>query len=428
MIIHVVGPGETICSIAAQYQVEPGLLAAANGVAGDGRLAVGQALAVEKVRLFHVVLPGDTLWSISRKYDVSLRTLYRNNYWLYGNPDIFPGQVLVISYQGADRPRTFTTSYAYPFILARLLSATLPYMTAMAPFTYGLDKDGDLRPLDDQRLLAETVRLGAAPLMHLSNLTEDDEFSPERSALVLFNSEKQADLIAQILSTMERKGYRGLDVDFENLTAEQRVPYAAFLRALRSRLQPMGYPLMAAVAPKTSDDQPGLLYEGHGYPELGEAVDYLLLMTYEWGYAAGPPMAVAPLPQVRQVLDYAVTAVPREKLLLGIPNYGYNWPIPYRQGVTRAVSLSNQEAISLAVENGAVIQYDEKVQSPWFQYTDRDGQRREVWFEDARSLEAKLDLVKEYGLAGCGFWNLMRPWPQGWTVLNGMFTVEDPSW
>ena len=236
MIIHVVGPGETICSIAAQYQVEPGLLAAANGVAGDGRLAVGQALAVEKVRLFHVVLPGDTLWSISRKYDVSLRTLYRNNYWLYGNPDIFPGQVLVISYQGADRPRTFTTSYAYPFILARLLSATLPYMTAMAPFTYGLDKDGDLRPLDDQRLLAETVRLGAAPLMHLSNLTEDDEFSPERSAQVLFNSEKQADLIAQILSTMERKGYRGLDVDFENLTAEQRVPYAAFLRALRSRL------------------------------------------------------------------------------------------------------------------------------------------------------------------------------------------------
>ena len=227
---------------------------------------------------------------------------------------------------------------------------------------------------------------------------------------------------------MERKGYRGLDVDFENLTAEQRVPYAAFLRALRSRLQPMGYPLMAAVAPKTSDDQPGLLYEGHGYPELGEAVDYLLLMTYEWGYAAGPPMAVAPLPQVRQVLDYAVTAVPREKLLLGIPNYGYNWPVPYRQGVTRAVSLSNQEAISLAVENGAVIQYDEKVQSPWFQYTDRDGQRREVWFEDARSLEAKLDLVKEYGLAGCGFWNLMRPWPQGWTVLNGLFTVEDPSW
>ena len=428
MLIHVVQPGETLCAIAGQYRVDPGLLAASNGVAEDGRLAVGQALVIQKVRTFHIVLPGDTLWSVSRKYDISLRALYRNNYWLYGNPDIWPGQVLVISYQEEDRPPIFTTSYAYPFILARILSATLPYMTAMAPFTYGLDKDGDLRPLDDQRLLEETVRLGTAPLMHLSNLTEDDEFSPERSAQVLFNTEKQSALIAQVLSTMERKGYRGLDVDFEYLPAEQRVPYASFLHTLHNRLQPMGYPLMAAVAPKVSDDQPGQLYEGHGYPELGDAVDYLLLMTYEWGYAAGPPMAVAPLPSVCQVLDYAVTAVPKEKLLLGIPNYGYNWPIPYQQGVTRAVSLSNQEAVALAVEHGAEIHYDEKVQSHWFRYTDQDGQQREVWFEDARSLTAKLNLVREYGLAGCGVWNLMRPWPQGWTVLNGMFTVEDPSW
>lgn len=428
MLIHVVRSGDTLCSVAAQYRVDPGLLAAANGVAGDGRLAVGQALAIQKVRTFHIVMPGDTLWSVARKYDVSLRTLYRNNYWLYGNPDIWPGQVLVISYQEDDRPTTFTTSYAYPFILARLLSATLPYMTAMAPFTYGLDKDGDLRPLDDQRLLEETVRLGTAPLMHLSNLTEDDEFSAERSAKVLFNTEQQTALIAQILSTMERKGYRGLDVDFEYLPAEQRVPYASFLHTLHNRLQPMGYPLMAAVAPKVSDDQPGQLYEGHGYPELGDAVDYLLLMTYEWGYSAGAPMAIAPLPNVRQVLDYAVTVVPREKLLLGIPNYGYNWPIPYQQGITKAVSLSNQEAVSLAVENNVEIQYDEKVQSPWFQYTDRDGQKREVWFEDARSLKAKLDLVKEYDIGGCGFWNLMRPWPQGWTVLNSEFTVSDPTW
>ena len=139
-------------------------------------------------------------------------------------------------------------------------------------------------------------------------------------------------------------------------------------------------------------------------------------------------MAVAPLPQVRQVLDYAVTAAPREKILLGIPNYGYNWPISFEQGVTRAQSLSNQEAVALAIEHGAEIQYDEEAQSPWFRYTDQSGQQREVWFEDARSLLAKLDLITEYQLRGCGFWNLMRPWPQGWATLNGRFHVEDSTW
>lgn len=428
MIIHVTAPGETVRSIAARYLVDPGLLAAANGVPGDGALAQGQALVIQRAAVYHVVLPGDTLAAIARRYGVTVRSLYRNNYWLCGQPDLLPGQVLVVRWQGEDRPPLLTTGYAYPFIPERLLDATLPYMTALAPFTYGLDGEGSLRPLDDGRLLTAAAELGTAPLLHLSNLTEDDVFSPERSALVLLDSRRQTRLIAQVLSTLERLGYRGVDVDFENLPAAQRKPYAAFLETLHNRLRPMGCPLVAAVAPKTRDDQPGRLYEGHGYPELGAAVDYLLLMTYEWGYAEGPPMAVAPLPQVRQVLDYAVTAVPREKLLLGIPNYGYDWPLPYRQGSTRAVSLSNQAAVALARERGAAIRYDEKVQSPWFSYTDGEGQEREVWFEDARSLAAKLRLVREYGLAGCGVWNLDRPWPQGWTTLNALFTPEDPSW
>ena len=146
--------------------------------------------------------------------------------------------------------------------------------------------------------------------------------------------------------------------------------------------------------------------------------------SYEWGYSYSPPMAVAPLPNVRAVLDYAVTEIPAEKLLLGVPNYGYDWPLPYRQGETRAESLSNQEAIRRAIRYGAEIQFDESAQAPWYRYTGEDGTLHEVWFEDARSQAAKLRLVAEYGFLGAGYWNIMRPFRQTWLVLSSLFDID----
>ena len=145
---------------------------------------------------------------------------------------------------------------------------------------------------------------------------------------------------------------------------------------------------------------------------------------YEWGYTYGPPMAVAPLPNVRAVLDYAVTEIPAEKIFLGVPNYGYDWPLPFIQGETRAQSISNQRAIELAVQYGVPIQYDETAQSPFFHYTDAGGAAHEVWFEDARSMDTKLRLIAEYGFRGAGFWNLMRPFSQVWLVLDSLYDVE----
>ena len=149
-----------------------------------------------------------------------------------------------------------------------------------------------------------------------------------------------------------------------------------------------------------------------------------ILHSYEWGYTYGPPMAVAPIPNVRAVLDYAVTEIPPEKIFLGVPNYGYDWPLPFVQGVTRAQSISNQRAIELAVEHRIAIQYDETAQSPFFHYTDENGTVHEVWFEDARSMAAKLELIAEYGLRGAGFWNLMRPFSQTWLTLDSLYDIE----
>ena len=425
MIIHVVTSGETVYSIARRYGVDPVRLAADNGVPASGALAVGQALAVRFPRQVYAVRAGDTLYTVARDFGLTVRQLFRRNYQLGGQPGLTAGQVLVIDYQGEKLGGITTNGYAYPYVSRAVLDPSLPYMSCLTPFTYGLTAQGGLLPLEDGALLAAGRELGCVPLLHLSSMTEDGQFSNQRSGMVLSDPAMQQALIQEVTATVDRRGYRGVDVDFEFVLPEQRQAYVDFVAALRTAMAPRGYPVLVALAPKTYAGQPGLLYEAHDYAGLGAAADFVLLMTYEWGYTYGPPMAVAPLPNVRAVLDYAVTEIPAAKIFLGIPNYGYDWPLPFRQGETRAQSISNQEAVEIAVRQGAEIQYDQEAQTPFFYYTGADGREHVVWFEDARSMEAKLRLVAEYGFLGAGYWNLMRPFPQGWTVLDSLYEVAD---
>lgn len=424
MMIHVVRSGETVASIAAYYGVDPARLAADNAVPSGGALAVGQTLVVRFPRQVHAVRPGDTLSSIANVYGVTVRQLWRNNWQLGGGTALVPGQDLVVSYFDQKLGAAAFNGYAYPYIDNGLLAAQLPYLTYLAPFTYGLTASGGLLPLEDDAMLSAARQRGVQPVMHLSTLTGSGQFDVRLAELVLTDAPLQGQLVEEVLRTLLQKGYGGLDVDFEYLPGYLAQAYADFLARLQRLLHAQGRFLWAALAPKTSATQPGLLYEGHDYAAVSAAVDSVLLMTYEWGYTAGPPMAVAPLPNVRAVLDYAVTEIPAEKIFLGVPNYGYDWPLPFVQGVTRAQSISNQRAIELAVEHSIAIQYDETAQSPFFHYTDAGGIVHEVWFEDARSMAAKLRLIAEYGFRGAGFWNLMRPFSQTWLVLDSLYDVD----
>ena len=364
MLIHVVRPGETLYAIARDYGVPLSQLLQDNQPPDPERLAVGQTLVVRFPALSHTVRPGETLSSIAGEYGVSVRTLQRNNPVLGGGTEIYPGQTLVISYEQQPQATLSVNAYAYPFIDSALLRSTLPFLTFLTPFTYGITPSGGLVELDDGALLAAAAQAGTAPLMHLSTLTEEGGFSNELASLVLNDMAVQRTLIDNLVNTLISKGYAGLDVDFEFISAQDADAYAAFIAALARTLNPMGMPVIVALAPKTSAGQPGLLYEGHNYAALGAAANEVLLMTYEWGYTYGPPMAVAPLPNVRTVVEYALTEIPAEKIWLGIPNYGYDWPLPFVAGQSRATSLSSQRAIELALRYNVEIQYDERAPVP----------------------------------------------------------------
>lgn len=283
MIIHVVRPGETVDSIAAGYGVAPKQLAADNALPPDYALAVGQTLVVRFPQAVHVVTAGETLTSIAAQYGTTVRQLWRNNWALGGGEALAAGQLLVVSYFGEKIGEGVFNGYAYPFISQELLAAQLPYLSTMAPFTYGITGSGGLLPLEDEAMLSAARARGTKPVMHLSTLTEAGQFDTSRAETILTDYEAQGQLAAEVLQTVLRKDFAGLDVDFEYLPGQLAGAYAAFLGRLRQLLSAQGRFLWAALAPKTNNRQRGLLYEGHDYAAVAAAVDGVLLMTYECG-------------------------------------------------------------------------------------------------------------------------------------------------
>jgi spore germination protein len=420
MLIHTVKQGNTLESIAKMHDVPLFVLNALNSPPAP-ELVVGQTIVVRRPLRLYTVQAGEILSDIAVKTSTDIYLLMRNNPQIVGR-ELYSGESLVIRYD--DEKQTgravLINAYAYPYTDRSLIIKALPYLTMLTIFTYGFSEDGELISPDDDELIALAYSYGVKPVMLLSTLTSDGSFSNEL-ADVLLNSEYLQDILIQkIIANMQSKGYYALDIDFEYVPQRDKEAYAAFVKRLTEQLNKAGFLSLVALAPKTSSSQSGLLYEAHDYFALGRAANLALTMTYEWGYTYGPPMAVAPINKVNEVLSYAVTEIPPQKLLMGIPLYGYDWKIPYEKGVSKATSISPQQAIVIAYENGAEILYNEASQAPYFRY---GGDTHEVWFEDAKSIQAKLALLDRYSLAGIGYWNLARDFPQNWAVLNALHNI-----
>lgn len=370
--------------------------------------------------MIYVVRPGDTLCAIASRTGVPVWKIVYDNQLVNQN-EITPGQALLIlqpEEQGEMRGDMYVTGYAYPFVEPYILAQAFPALNELLVFSYGFTFEGELipPPQDDVWMIEAAWEAGIEPLLVLTPFT-GGAFNNQLVKVLVENEEIQWRVISSLLETVRAKGYFGVDVDFEYVLPQNRIAYAEFVGRLREVMNEAGYKVSVALVPKTAPDQPGLLYEGVDYALLGANADTVLLMTYEWGYTYSEPMAVAPLNKVRQVVEYALTEIPKEKILMGIPNYGYDWPLPYEKGITKARVIGNVEAVRIAADNGAPIEYDEVAQSPHFTYT-RDKTAHEVWFEDVRSIEAKLNLAREYELLGVGYWNLMRPFRANWLLLE----------
>jgi spore germination protein len=425
MQIHVVQPGQTLYGLSQAYNVPVEVIAEANELAAQNTLVVGQAVVIPIVGSYYWVQSGDSLYTISRRFGVPVSTLAGVNR-IQLNQALPIGLRLYIPPKPKRRvesnayvePRGTTVAPA----LVESVRRTVPYLTYLAPFSYRIQRDGTLAgpPLDNFGELAAAERVTL--MMVVTNL-ENDQFSAELGRIILNDEQVQIALLNNIVRTARANNFRDIHFDLEFLRPEDREAYNRFLRRASERLHQEGFLMSTALAPKTSATQQGAWYEAHDYEAHGRYADFVVIMTYEWGYSGGPPMPVSPIGPVRRVLEYALTEMPASKVMMGQNLYGYDWTLPYVAGGAYARALSPQAAIDLARRTNSAILYDAAAQAPHFTYTDEQGRTHEVWFEDSRSIQAKFNLLKELGLRGISYWKLGLSFPQNWLLLADNFNV-----
>ena len=420
--IHVVKANETIYSIASEYGISTERLISDNGLFGLNSLVTGQSLIILSPSITHTVKIGETIYSVARDYGISASKLVRNNPSLIFNPNLFEGEEITIAFDNQTNRKISTYGFVYPFISPEILAVQSIYSTSVAIFSYGFNTNGTLITTKDINSLEILKQYNSIPIMVLSSITEEGMFEIEKTSILFNDISVQNTLINNMIYEMREKGFKGIDIDFEFINPEDRDAFSAFVRNVTEKMNAEGFTVNVDLAPKTSAEQRGSLYEGHDYRALGMAANTVMLMTYEWGYTYSPPMAVAPVNKVREVVEYAISEIDNNKIYMGIPNYGYDWTLPYEKGISKAKVIGNEEAIRIAHRYSSTINFDDTAQTPYFTYTD-SGTEHEVWFEDARSIIAKYNIIDEFSLLGGGYWNLMRPFMQNWSYVNSNYDI-----
>lgn len=373
----------------------------------------------------YIVRPGDSLSAIARSYHTSPELLVRRNQ--LGDPRrLCPGLSLVLEGKGGSVPSAAELCAALsPQAQPELVETLLPGLSWLCVQGSLLTARGGLTLPRQEELLRRAHRHQALPLLTVSNLGQGG-FSPALANKLLRQKEAARALTDNILNALESQGYRGIDLNFQYLYPFDREPYSDFARCLGEALHAAGYYFFCSLAPKTQATADSPLCAGQDYAALGAAADRLILLAHGWGGAYTAPQAIAPLDRVTAALEYACGLIPGGKLLLSLSWGGCSWVLPWRQG-DAARPMSATLAVDTAVSAGAEIRYDAVAQAPFFLCPCAGGKRRIIWYEDSRSLMARLELALDRGLAGVSLWPQDRLYRPGLHMLQSRCTGEKIS-
>ncbi|WP_162606154.1 glycosyl hydrolase family 18 protein [Jiangella asiatica] len=286
-------------------------------------------------------------------------------------------------------------------------------LTSVSPVWYTPTDAGGLTrnqesETDDVRDQAWALGLEVIP--SISNF-RDDQWDGALVHELVADPRRRAGHVQAIVDTVHANSWDGIDVDYEALAPQDYEAFGVFLHELADALHDQGRRLTAALPAATTDDPPGL---ARLYELAGAAVDEVRVMAYDHAWAGSEPGPIAPVGWVDDVVRFAVRHIPEDRVILGLAAHGYDWGAAGDDG---ARSVMFADAMAVAERHDSVVQWDTDAQVPWFTYPGAQNEHA-VWFEDAPSLAAKLDVATEHDLGGVFVWRLGGEDPTLWRVLG----------
>lgn len=421
MVIHVVQQGETLESIADYYGIPVTRLRVDNGLRENQGLVIGQSIVIAVPEVVYTVKDGDTLTKIAEVFQVSVMQLLQNNPFLADREYIYPGEEIVISYP--HRGSVTIHGNTNPNIDSGILRKTLPYLTYLSILNYTATKEGEIITyFDDTQVVEIAKEYGVMPLLLLTTLTIRGEANIGIEYDLLLNSNYQNRYIDNLLVIIKQKGYQGVNISFQYINVSNIYWYNTFFKLISDRLNSEGFYVFITINPNFSNITGEVDFERVDYSILNEYAQNIIFMSYQWATNINPPSPISSIYKMDVFLSYVDTFISPDKIIIGIPTIGYKWELPFLPGFSSINAISFEGAVELAEVHGAVIQFDELSQTPYFIYYENKIQYI-VWFIDSRSINALLDLVVKYGLHGSGIWNITLYNPQLWLVINSQFDI-----
>lgn len=292
------------------------------------------------------------------------------------------------------------------------------HMDQVIIFGYGIDHQGNVT--GKEQSLVRGITSAQKRILLFGNF-DDGGFDDDIAHAILTDPAVQDRAVAGILAKSVELGVAGVQIDFENIPSSDRDAYTAFLRRLKNELAPKGMTLSIAAAAKTRDTTTG--WGGAtDYVAIGQIVDYFYIMAYDEHWTGGEPGPVASLDWVERVIRYAVGVMPSQKVVLGVPFYGYDWAADAAQGTSTNKAYSSSAMARRMGEFGANVIWDPVVGENKAIFTSGDGDRI-AWYPDERSIDAKMKLAYQYNLKGIAAWRVGFE-PDAWWESLGAFRLH----
>lgn len=426
MLIHVVQPGDTIQSIADYYGIDTARLIMDNGLYTGEKLVTGQSLVIAYPELIYTVKDGDTLLGIADSFNVTVMQLLRNNPYLSDRNNLFPGDTIVIKYPTNGKITTHANTV--PFVNKDILRKTLPYLTYLSILNFTASKDGGIITYyDDSEIIQISKAYDVVPLMLLTTLTLQGEANIGIAYDILLNQDYQQKQIQNILNILKTKGYAGVNISLEYINGSNIKYYENYFSNIAKRLNEEGYLVFTTINYSITSVTNEVIFEKVDYSILDQLAHSIIFMNYEWATNINPPSPISSIYNINVFLDFVSKFISSDKEIIGLATIGYDWELPFSAGLSSVYVLTLESAVDLARNVGAVIQFDEISQTPFFTYSTKNYEIQTahiVWFIDARSMNALLGLVTKYSLHGTGIWNITIYNPQLWMVINSQYEIE----